>query len=125
MVHSQEDYEMAVEASQILFGKATASQLRKLDENTFLSVFEGVPMFNINKSELMRGVHLFDLLTGNTSIFPSRGELKRTIKGNGLSINQEKITDEDLIVNREFLIGEKYILVQKGKKNYSLIIAVD
>ena len=86
------------------------SQLRKLDENTFLSVFEGVPMFNINKSELMRGVHLFDLLTGNTSIFPSRGELKRTIKGNGLSINQEKITDEDLIVNREFLIGEKYIL---------------
>lgn len=125
MVHSQEDYEMAVEASQILFGKATASQLRKLDENTFLSVFEGVPMFNINKSELVRGVHLFDLLTGNTSIFPSRGELKRTIKGNGLSINQEKITDEDLIVNREFLIGEKYILVQKGKKNYSLIIAVD
>ncbi len=125
MVHSQEDYEMAVEASQILFGKATATQLRKLDEDTFLSVFEGVPMFNISKEELHKGIHLFDLLTGSTSIFPSKGELRRTVKGNGLSINQEKISDENLIVNTEFLIGEKYILVQKGRKNYSLIIAVD
>jgi tyrosyl-tRNA synthetase len=125
LVHSQEDYEMAVEASQILFGKGTAAQLRKLDEKTFLSVFEGVPMFQIAKSELQSGIQIFDLLTGSTSIFPSRGELRRTIKGNGLSINQEKISDENLVVNTDFLIGGKYILIQKGKKNYSLIIAAD
>ncbi|MDX8341724.1 tyrosine--tRNA ligase [Draconibacterium sp. IB214405] len=123
MVHSREEYEMAVEASQILFGKGTAEQLRKLNESTFLAVFEGVPQFNISKEELSAGINVIDLLAEKTEVFPSKGELRRTIKGNGLSINKEKIGDPDLIVNNDFLIGGKYILAQKGKKNYYLIIA--
>ena len=123
MVHSREEYDMAVEASQILFGKGTADQLRKLTESTFLAVFEGVPQFNISKDELSTGINVIDLLAEKTEIFPSKGELRRTIKGNGLSINKEKINDPDLIVNNDFLIGGKYILAQKGKKNYFLIIA--
>ena len=124
MVHSKEEFEMAVEASEILFGKGTAEQLRKLDEKTFLSVFEGVPQFQIAKTELEQGINVVDLLAEKTEVFPSKGELRRTIKGNGLSINKEKIGDEGLVVNHSFLIGGKYILAQKGKKNYSLIIAV-
>ncbi len=123
MVHSKEDYEMAVEASQILFGKGTAEQLKKLDERTFLSIFEGVPQFFIPKTELESGINVVDLLAEKTSVFPSRGELRRTIKGNGLAINKEKITDETIAIDVNFLIGGKYILAQKGKKNYSLIIA--
>ncbi len=123
MVHSREDYEMAVEASQILFGKGTAEQLRKLDEKTFLSVFEGVPQFQVSKNELEQGINVVDLLAEKTEVFPSKGELRRTIKGNGLSINQVKIGNEDMVIDSHFLIGGKYILAQKGKKNYSLIIA--
>src|SRR5690606_4462655 len=92
MVHSSEDYEMAVEASQILFGKGTAGQLKKLDERTFLSVFEGVPQFTISKPDIENGINVIDLLAEKTSIFPSKGELRRTIKGNGLSINKEKVS---------------------------------
>ena len=123
MVHSKEDYEMAVEASQILFGKATAGQLRKLDEKTFLSVFEGVPQFEVSKTEIEKGINVVELLSDKTSIFPSKGELRRTIQGNGLSINKEKVNDSELIIDKNFLIGGKYILAQKGKKNYHLIIA--
>ena len=122
-VHSREDYEMAVEASQILFGKGTAEQLRKLNESTFLSVFEGVPQFTVSKAEVESGVNIIDLLTDKTAVFPSKGELRRTIKGNGLSINKEKIGDPELVVDANFLIDDKYILAQKGKKNYYLIIA--
>jgi tyrosyl-tRNA synthetase len=123
MVHSKEEYEMAVEASQILFGKGTTEQLHRLNESTFLSVFEGVPQFVISKSELENGINIFDLLTEKTQIFPSKGELRRTIQGNGLSINKEKVGNPDLIVDQNHLIGDKYILAQKGKKNYFLIIA--
>ncbi len=123
MVHSREEYEMAVIASQILFGKGTAEQLHKLNESTFLSVFEGVPQFKISKTELETGINIIDLLAEKTEVFPSKGELRRTIKGNGLSINKEKITNPDLIIDNKFLIGNKYILAQKGKKNYFLIIA--
>lgn len=123
MVHSREDFEMAVEASQILFGSGTAENLRKLDEQTFLSVFEGVPQFTISKTALAAGINVVDLLAETAAVFPSKGELRRTIKGNGLSINKEKTTDQDLIVNTDFLIGDQYILVQKGKKNYFLLIA--
>ena len=123
MVHSKEDYDMAVEASQILFGKGTAEQLRKLDEKTFLAVFEGVPQFQVSKTELEQGINIVDLLAEKIGVFPSKGELRRTIKGNGLSINQEKVGDEGLVIDSSFLIGGKYILAQKGKKNYSLIIA--
>lgn len=123
MVHSRDDYEMAVEASQILFGKGTAEQLRKLNESTFLSVFEGVPKFSVSKNEIEEGANVIELLSEKTTVFPSKGELRRTIKGNGLSINKEKVGNADLIINSDYLIGGKYILAQKGKKNYFLIIA--
>lgn len=123
MVHSREDYEMAVEASQILFGQGTAELLNKLDEETFLSVFEGVPQFKIAAAELETGIKVVDLLAEKTMIFPSKSELRRTVQGNGLSINKDKVSDVELIVNASFLIGNKYILVQKGKKNYFLLIA--
>lgn len=122
MVHSKEEYEMAVAASQILFGKGTAEQLHQLNESTFLSVFEGVPQFTISKSELESGINVIDLLAEKTEVFPSKGELRRTIKGNGLSINKEKIGNPDLMVDATSLIAEKYILAQKGKKNYFLLI---
>jgi tyrosyl-tRNA synthetase len=123
MVHSREDFDLSVEASQILFGQGTAELLNKLDEATFLSVFEGVPQFQISKEELNSGIKVADLLAEKAMVFPSKGELRRTIQGNGLSINKEKTTDPELIINSDFLIGDKFILVQKGKKNYFLLIA--
>lgn len=123
MVHSREDYELAVEASQILFGQGTAELLKKLDEETFLSVFDGVPQFKFSAEELKPGVKVVDLLAEKAPVFPSKGELRRTVQANGLSINKEKVTDPDMIMTPEFLIGGKYLLVQKGKKNYFLLIA--
>jgi len=123
MVHSREDYDLAVEASQILFGQGTAELLNKLDEETFLSVFEGVPQFKLSAKELEEGIKVVDLLAEKAMVFPSKGELRRTVQGNGLSINKDKVSDAELIVNSEFLIGDKYILIQKGKKNYFLLIA--
>jgi tyrosyl-tRNA synthetase len=123
MVHSREDYNLAVEASQILFGQGTAELLNKLDEATFLSVFEGVPQFKISADELSEGIKVVDLLAEKTTVFPSKGELRRTVQGNGLSINKEKTTDADQPINSDSLIGGKYLLVQKGKKNYYLLIA--
>ncbi len=123
MVHSRNDYEAAVEASQILFGNATGDALRRLDEQTFLAVFEGVPTYNVAKAKFAEGINVLDLLAGETDIFPSKGELKRTIKGNGMSINKEKYSEEAGILKSENLINDKYLLVQKGKKNYFLIIA--
>jgi len=123
MVHSRSEYEAAVEASQILFGNATSDALRKLDEKTFLAVFDGVPTYNVAKAKFTEGINVLDLLAGETDIFPSKGELKRTIKGNGMSINKEKYSDEAGIINADHLINGKYLLVQKGKKNYFLVIA--
>jgi len=122
MVHSCEEYEMAVSASEILFGKGTAEELKKLNESTFLSVFEGVPQFTVPKSLIEPGINVVDLLAEKTAVFESKGELRRTIQGNGLSVNKEKVPNADLIIDSSFLISNKYILVQKGKKNYSLII---
>lgn len=122
MVHSQQEYEMAVEASQILFGNGTAEQLKKLNVSTFLSVFEGVPQFTVAKMDIENGINVVDLLADKTAVFSSKGELRRTIQGNGLSINKEKIASPDLLIDNSFLINNKYILAQKGKKNYSLII---
>lgn len=123
MVHSREDYDLAVEASQILFGQGTAELLNKLDEETFLSVFDGVPQFTLSAKELAEGIKVVDLLAEKAMVFPSKGELRRTIQGGGLSINKDKVTDAELVVNSGFLIGGKYILIQKGKKNYFLLIA--
>lgn len=123
LVHSREDYDLAVEASQILFGQGTSELLNKLDEETFLSVFDGVPQFKISAKELESGIKVVDLLAEKTMVFPSKGELRRTIQGNGLSINKEKVSDADLVISQNLLIGNKYLLVQKGKKNYFLLIA--
>ena len=123
MVHSREEYEMAVEASQILFGQGTADQLKKLNEKTFLAVFEGVPKYEISLSDLNSGLDITGLLTEKTAVFPSRSELRRTIQANGLSLNKERVISAELPITADMLIGEKYLLAQKGKKNYFLIIA--
>lgn len=124
MVHSEDEYNKAVEASQILFGKATTESLAKVDKETFLSVFEGVPTYEIERAKLEAGVPIIELLAAETAAFPSKGELRRTIKGNGLSLNKAKLTDQEYLVTLSDLINESYILVQKGKKNYIIIEAV-
>jgi len=123
MVHSEADYNLAVEASEILFGKGTEETLRKLDEATFLSVFEGVPQFEIAKSELEAGINIIDLLAEKTTVFPSKGEARRTIAGGGVAVNKVKVEGPDEIITQSKLIGDKYVLIQKGKKNYFLLIA--
>ncbi|MCQ2193470.1 MAG: tyrosine--tRNA ligase [Paludibacteraceae bacterium] len=123
MVHSQEDYEAAVEASNILFGNATSEALRKLDEETLLSVFDGVPQFDINKDELSAGVKAIDLLAEKAKVFASKGEMRKLVQGGGVSINKAKLTDAETLIDNSYLLNEKYILVQKGKKNYFLLTA--
>ena len=123
MVHSEEDYQAAVEASNILFGNATAEALHKLDEETFLQVFEGVEQFRISKAELEQGIQPLDLLAVQTSIFPSKGEARKMMQANGFSMNKEKLTDTQTAIDSKALLNGKYILFQKGKKNYYLIVA--
>jgi len=124
MVHSEEEYNMSVDASHILFGKATTESLAKLDKETFLAVFEGVPTYTIDRAKLDTGVLIVELLAAETAAFPSKSELRRTIKGNGLSLNKAKVTDQEYVVTTADLINETYLLIQKGKKNYYIIEAV-
>ena len=121
MVHSRSEYEGAVEASLILFGKGTTESLKKMSENTFLSVFEGVPVFDVKIENLLKGVTIADLCTEHSQIFASKGELRRLVQGGGFSLNKVKIDNPDRIVSSEFLLNKKYLLIQKGKKNYFLI----
>lgn len=121
MVHSREEYEGAVEASQILFGKGTTESLRKMNESTFLSVFEGVPVSDVGKDILGKGVSVADLCAEHSQIFSSKGELRRLVQGGGLSLNKQKIDTADMIIGNDWLLNNKYLLVQKGKKNYYLI----
>ena len=118
-VHSAEDLDMAIKASNILFGKSTADDLKSLDEETFLSVFEGVPQFEISKADL--DLNILDIVAEKTQIFSSKGEARRMIKSNAVSINKEKIS-ENIKLSENNLLNRKYILAQKGKKNYFLII---
>lgn len=120
-VHSEADLQAAIEASEILFGKGTTETLRKLDEKTLLSVFDGVPQFEIEKESLNNDLNASDFLAGLTSIFPSKGEARRTMKEGGVMVNREKITEETLIT-QSMLLNDRYILVQRGKKNYYLVI---
>ena len=124
MVHSREEYKAAVEAAQILFGKGTTESLKKMSENTFLSVFEGVPMFDVSIDIFDNGVSVTDLCAGHTQVFASKGELRRLTQGGGLSINKEKIVNPDMKLGKESLLNDKYLLVKKGKKNYFMICAV-
>jgi tyrosyl-tRNA synthetase len=123
MVHSEEDYQAAVEASNILFGNATPEVLRKLDEDTLLAVFEGVPQFNIPKSALEGGIKAVDLFTEIAAVFPSKGEMRKMVQSGGVSINKNKLNQFDELIDTSYLIDNKYLLVQKGKKNYFLLIA--
>jgi tyrosyl-tRNA synthetase len=119
MVHGEEEYKSAVEASEILFGKATTDSLAKIREDVFLSVFDGVPQFEISDANINTDVLTF--LVETTGIFSSKGELRRLIKGGGISINKEKVESEELIISLNQFINKKYVLVQKGKKNYFLV----
>ncbi len=123
MIHGKESYESSVEASKILFGKAATDALKRIDEDTFLAVFEGVPTYNISIADIQSGVDILTLLSEKTNIFPSKGDLRRTIKGGGLSVNKEKVNNSELIINNDFLLNNKYVLVQKGKKNFFVIVA--
>ena len=122
MVHSEADYNAAVEASNILFGQATAESLKALDEATLLDVFDGVPQFKISLADLKAGVQPLNLLAEMTQVFPSKGEARKMIQANGVSINKEKLA-LDATIDESMLLDGKYIIVQKGKKNYFLLIA--
>ena len=121
-VHSEADYQAAVEASEILFGRGTTEMLARLDEATLLSVFEGVPQFQISRTSLEQGIPAADFLAVSTAVFPSKGEARRMMKDGGVSINKTRISEET-VVDTSYLLQGKYILVQKGKKNYFLVIA--
>ena len=122
MVHSEDDYNAAVEASQILFSNKAGELLHNIDEQTLLDIFEGVDRFEIDRADLDGSVNLAALLTEKAKVFPSKGELRKLAQGNGLSINKEKVTDINLPATTAMLLNDKYILVQKGKKNYYLLI---
>ncbi len=122
-VHSENDFNSAVEASEILFGEATTEALKKLSEEDLLSVFEGVPQVGISKSELENGINLVDFLSDKTKIFPSKGEARKMVQGGGVAINKERIIDVQAQVSSLHLLNQKYILAQKGKKNYFLVKA--
>ncbi len=121
MVHSREDYDKAVEASGILFGNGTADSLKSLDEATLLDVFTGVPSFEFSISE-NEGARLADLMVDKTQVFPSKGEMRKLVQNNGFSVNKVKITDPNATFSKDMLLDGKYLLVQKGKKNYVLLI---
>lgn len=122
MVHSAAEYEAAVEASSILFSKNAHETLKKIDEDTLLAVFEGVPTFEISREDLNGEVKLADLLTEKAAVFPSKAEMRKMVQGGGVSLNKEKIADAYAPATTELLLNDKYILVQKGKKNYYLLI---
>ena len=123
MVHSAEDYEAAVEASQILFSNKATEILHKIDEPTLLAVFEGVPTFEVSRQEIADGIKLADLLVDRAQVFPSKGEMRKMAQQGGFSINKEKVADAYAPASLDMLLNDKYIIVQKGKKNYYLLIA--
>ena len=120
LVHSKEALDMAIEASNILFGKSTKEALERLDEQTFLDVFDGVEKFEVSKDQL--GQPAIELLTTVAPVFPSKGEMRKMVQGGGVSLNKEKLTDQQRPITADDLIDGKYVLVQKGKKNYYLLI---
>ena len=122
MVHSEADYEAAVEASGILFGNATSEALHRLDESTLLAVFEGVPQFKVSRDLLAAGVKAVDLFAEHSGVFASKGEMRKLVQGGGVSLNKEKLTEFDREVTTQDLVADKYLIVQRGKKNYFLLI---
>ncbi|MBD5248479.1 MAG: tyrosine--tRNA ligase [Barnesiella sp.] len=125
MVHSEQAYNDAVEASSILFSNNTADALHRLDEDTLLAIFEGVPQFEVSRSLINDGVKLVDLLTEHAAVFPSKAEFRKMTQQGALSINKEKVTDVQAAASTDMLLNDKFILAQRGKKNYFLIKIVD
>ena len=123
MVHSEADYEAAVEASGILFGNNTHDALVKLDEDTLLAVFDGVPQFKVSRAKIEAGVKAVDLFVEDSEVFPSKGEMRKMAQGGGVSLNKEKLAAFDQEITTADLLNDKYLLVQRGKKNYFLLIA--
>ena len=123
MVHSEADYEAAVEASGILFGNNTHDALVKLDEDTLLAVFEGVPQFKVSREKIEAGIKAVDLFAEESAVFPSKGEMRKMAQGGGVSLNKEKLAAFDQEITVKDLLNDKYLLVQRGKKNYFLLIA--
>ena len=123
MVHSREELNAAIEASGILFGNSTADALRKIDEETLLQIFEGVPQYIISKEKLSQGIKAVDLFTEDSQVFPSKGEMRKLVQSGGVMINKEKVNTFDAVIDSNSLISNKYILAQRGKKNYFLLIA--
>ena len=123
MVHSEADYEAAVEASGILFGNNTHDALVKLDEDTLLAVFEGVPQFKVSREKIEAGIKAVDLFAEESAVFPSKGEMRKMAQGGGVSLNKEKLAAFDQEITTADLLNDKYLLVQRGKKNYFLLIA--
>ncbi len=122
-VHSEDDYNAAVEASQILFN-GSIEDLARLSEELFLDIFDGVPQFEVSRIEINHGVSIIDFLAEKTAVFPSKGEARKMIQGGGVALNKNKIEDLELKINSEQLINDKYMLIQKGKKNYFVIKAI-
>ena len=123
MVHSAADYEAAVEASQILFSNKAGDILHRIDEDTLLAVMEGVPRFEVSRTDIDAGIKLVDLLTDAAPVFPSKGEMRKMTQGGGVSLNKEKVADPYMEVTADMLLNGKYLLAQRGKKNYFLLIA--
>lgn len=123
-VHGEAEYNTAIEASNILFGNATAQAFEQLNETTFLDIFDGVPQFTVSKTELEAGIPLVDFLAEKTQVFPSKSEAKKMLAGGGVSINKQKIENIDAPITAAQLINGKYLIAQKGKKNYFLITAI-
>jgi len=119
MVHGEEEYLKAVDASGILFGQSTSEALKSIDEDTFLSVFEGVPQFSVSKEDL--GQNIVEMLAAKTAVFPSKGECRKMVQGGGVAINKEKVDSPDALITEGDLLNGKYILVQRGKKNYYIL----
>ena len=124
LAHSREEFNSAVEASEILFGKGTTESLRNMKESTFLSVFEGVPTFDVPATVISNGVSIVDLCAGETAVFASKGEMRRLLQGGGVSINKQKVDNPETVIDSTYLMNNRYVLVQKGKKNYFIIRAV-
>ena len=122
MVHSEADYNAAVEASQILFSNKAGDILKKIDESTLLAVMEGVPRSEVSRADIEAGIKLADLLTEKALVFASKGEMRKMVQGGGVSVNKEKLADPYAEATLDMLLNDKYILIQRGKKNYHLLI---
>jgi len=124
MVHSEEDFNAAMDASAVLFGNSDSGSLKNLDEETLLAVFEGMPSHEISLDELKSGIKVLTLFTEKAPVFTSKGEMRKMIQAGGFSINKEKWTEADGIIDTSYLLNDHYLIAQKGKKNYFLLKAI-